>query len=542
MSDSLVWLVERDVIHLASAHLHRFYLCTGAGYQCRRTDSTPDLPYVPLVEQPADMTLIIKSYGETAGDSRAEVGETRLANPLGWGSAMPIRYRNLTTGQWGILPAGDRPLSHLWTDYARAARRLAVWVGPQYGSRDTDFTLLFSVGEELASLARSAIVLRPRDRAVDFDTAALTETYGGAGGLDGTADLKGKTKERCFGHVLSLSPTYLGVIGGRHTYSVNGGHPIKGVLRFRDGYVDRPEVASNPGPTQWSQDRSTGIITLGGAAGEAPVAFGATCEVEGDMSGGVYRCTIADLIRYWATGHSGILTAPGGLDVPSFAALNAAAPDVIGKWLPAGSTDTLRSLFDDAVKSKRAYWLMDELERLSVGQFLPAAGPPVRTLRRGIDHFGLVPREVAGRKIPAKAALIRVGRNYAVSADAATLDRNLTGDARNIAQSEWRECRTPDDAGVIAAYGANIARVIERNTLLRDTAAGTTEGLALRADASVPRDEYDLPCTTLFPELRRGDVVLVQDDLPGFEAGKLARILGVGTNARAGITTLTLRE
>lgn len=539
MADT-VFLVEVDARHVATGHLHRFYFSTGP-YQCRRTDTLADLAYAPLVEQAADVALTLSSYGDVATASAVTIGQTVLANRLDWQRRLPIRGRDLTAGGWVTLPAGTRPLSALWTDYVLAGKRIAVYVGPSTGARDSDFTALCSVGQELPRLADGAIVLAPRDRALDYDAAMLVETYGGAGGLDGTADMTGRTKERCFGWVLSLEPTYLGVVGGYHTYSVNGGHPIEGVVRVRDGYVDLTEVSGAPAAGQWRQDKTTGTFQLGGGAGLDPVAYGLTCEVQGDKSGGVWRVTAADLIRWWATGHSGVLADPAGVDVAAITDLNAAAPYTLGLWLPVGDGTTVRAAMDQAAQSVLGFWLVNEADQLTVGRVLPAAGAPVRQLLRGIDHMGLTPIERDGREMPAKAALVRVGRNYAPG-DAATLDRNLTGDARSIATTEWRECRTADDAGVVAAYGATIARVVERDTLLRFPADGDAVAALLLADAKVPRLTYQTQCTRLFADLRRLGVVSVVDTLPGAEAGKLLRIIGVGVNQRATLSTLTLRE
>lgn len=537
---AMVFLVEVDARHAATGQRHRFFF-SSAPFQCRRTDALADLPYVPLVEQAADVALKISSYGDVAGSSAVDVGQTILANRRDWQRRIPVRGLNLTVGGWVLLPNGARPLNALWTDYTLAGQRLAVYVGPMGGSRDSDFLPVCVLSQEMPDLTATSILLAPRDKALDFDTALQVETYGGGGGLDGSADLAGRTKERCFGWLLSVEPTYLGVVGGLHTYSVNGGHPIEGFVVARDGYVDLTEVSGTPGAGQWRQDRATGILQLGGASGQNPVAFQLTCEVKGDKSGGVFRSTIADLIRFWATTHSGILADPGGIDAASFAALNAAAPYAVGKWLPAGGSDTLRSLFDDATRSVRGFWLVSAAEKLTVGQALPASGPAVRRLVRGVDHTGLTPISRSGRDTPAKAALYRTARNYAV-ADTAALNRNLTGDARGVATREWRESRTPDDAGVVAAYGANIARVVERDSLLRFPADGAVEAAALLADARVPRLTYLLPCARLFADVRLLDVVEVVDDLPGFEAGKLLRVVGVTINQRGQFSQFTVRE
>lgn len=539
MSGELVFLVEPDAYHKASGHLHRFYFSTGP-FQCRRTDELADLPYAPLVEQAADVSLAISSYGDVAGTTAVEVGQIILANRLDWQRRIPIRGRDLATGALVTLPAAARPLNPFWTDYVLAGHRLAVYVGPADGSRDADFTPICVIGQEMPELIRTGIVLSPRDKALDFDTPLQVETYGGTGGLDGTTDQKGKTKERCFGWVLSFEPTYLGINAatGKHRYSVNGGHPIEGIVHVRDGYVDLTEVTSGtPSSGQWKQDKATGTFELGGSL----PAFGLTCEAKGDKTGGTWRNTIADLIRFWATTHSGILADPAGIDVAAFAALNVVAPYTIGLWLPVGDTTTLGRAFDQAAQSTRAFWLVDEAERLSVGQALPASGTPARRLLRGIHHNGLSPISRAGRDTPAKAVLIRSGQNHAV-ADAATLDRALSGDARNIATTQWRESRTPEDAGVVAAYGANIARLVERDTLLRFQADGDTEAAALLADAKVPRQTFELPCTQIFADVRRLDVIEVEDDLAGFETGKLLRVIGVRVNQRAKLSTFILRE
>lgn len=547
--DDLVFLVELDAHHLATGHRHRFFFSTPPGFLSARTDTLSDVPYAPLVEQAADVAFTIASYGDVAGQSAVEVGQAILANRLHRQRVgIPIRGRDLTAGSWVTLPAAARPLSALWTDYALAGQRLAVMVGPRTGSRDSDFLPVCVTGQEMPELTRTGIVLTPRDRMLDFDSPVLTETYGGLGGLDGPADMKGRTRERCFGHVLSLEPTYLGVVdlgdgdGALHSYSVNGGHPIDGVMAFRDGYVDLDEVTSGmPVSGQWKQRKATGIVQLGGAAAEHPVAFGATAEVKGDKTGGVWRVTAADLVRFWATTHSGVLADPAGIDGDAFDALNVAAPHTLGVWLPAGDGTTLRALIDNAVQSVRGFAALTEAERLTVGRVLPPSGPAVASLLRGVHHLGLTPAGRAGRTTPARAVLLRTGRNYAPG-DSATLDRAVTDAARSIATSEWRESRTADDAGVVAAYGTTIARLVERDTLLRHAAAGDTEAAALLADAKVPRQIYELPCTQLRPDIRRLDVVTVKDDLPGFEDGRDLRVIGVRVNQRARLSILTLRE
>lgn len=538
-------LVEVDLFHKATGHVHRFHFATGP-YTTQRGDTAPDVPYAPLVVQAADIKLTIASYGAAAGDTRVEVGETHLSNVV-WRDGMPdLVVYDVTADAWLTIPcpAGARPLSSVWTDYTIGGRPIRILIGPANGSRDTDFDTVLTSTMEMPEPERDTIILRPRDGALDFDTALLVDTYPGtdtegAATLAGPANMKDVLRERCFGHVPSCSPTYLGkTAAGLHLFSVNGGHPIEGVVVVRDGYVDLEEVTSGtPAAGQWKQDKTTGIFVLGG-----DYFFGITCEVKGDKTGGVWRTTGADLIRFLATDHSGLKTT-ADLDSASFTAINAAAPYTLNLYLPAGATTTHREAYDLVTRSFRGGWLVDPLGRLAVVQVLPAAGSAVATLRKGVDHTGLVPLSPAeGRVMPAKAALIRFAQNHAPASDGDIDVRYVTADAKALAVTPWREARTADDAAVVAAYGANNARVVERETLITARPDAETEGLALRDDAKVPRPLYELPCTQLFPQLARLDLVLVYDDLPGFEAGKLVRIIGAHIDQRAQATTFTVRE
>lgn len=263
--------------------------------------------------------------------------------------------------------------------------------------------------------------------------------------------------------------------------------------------------------------------------------------MKGDKSGGTWRVKGADLIKHWATTHSGILSS-GDLNAASFTALASAATYPLGFWFPAGDETTLRQAFDDASRCYRGYWLLDEDGVLEVGQVLPPSGDPVRIFRRDIDHKGLVPRAVAGRSMPARAARIRFARNFSPSEPGVLDTAAVNGDARNIATSEWREALSDDDADVVAAYGLNNARLIVRDTAIYDRTDAETEADALRDDAAVVRQIYDLPCTTLFAEIRRLDVVKIYDDLPGFEDGKLMRVVGISINQRGRVSSFVVRE
>lgn len=517
MTGATVYLEEFDPLHRATGHVHRFYMCTHHGYSTRRGDALGDLSYVPLVEVAGDLRLAVTSYGETAGDTKVDVGETILSNRADW--RLPFLVRDLTAGQWiTITPGTRRPLSILKTDYVLGGRPLAILSIQRHAARATAKPLL-TARTEMPEWPRSQVRLRPRDRALDFDAPVLAPsvTYGGTGGMDGVADLKDRTKEGCLGHVLSLEPTYLGEIGGKPTFSGNGGKPIEGYVVVRDAYAPLTEVTTGtPGGEQWRQDRSTGILTVGGSYRRI------TCEVKGDKSGGVWRSSVAALIR-WGAVASGVLT-EAEIEAADFDALAAAWPHPVGLWLPPGDTTTWRAAFDQLARSILADWLFSPQGKLRLIRIGPPAGPAKAVYRAGLNTPGLTARSATARQMPAKAALVRWGRNYSTASDDEVADI-IKGDVRAFAGAEWREARTTDDAGVVAAYGA-LARVVERDTLLSTRAGADAVAAALRADAAQEWGLYDLPTEGDAADIALGDVVTVEDDIPGFETGRLATVLG----------------
>lgn len=512
-----VYLVEFESKNRTAGTITKHRVCTSEGFITPRFDTEPDVTYLPVIEQAADISIALASYGNVTGDTRVEVGVTTLNNALD---------RVLGTRPWNDM---------LETDIL-FGQKLNVYVVPENGSRDTDAHAIMSAKMEWHETNRKQLILRPRDRTLDFDKQVLKATYTGAGGLNGTADLKDKTKERCFGEVPNLIPTYLGVINGKHTFSVNGGNPIEGVLAVYDNMAALNEVPSNPGQTQYSQDKTTGIITLGAQN------FGRiTCAVRGDKTAGVWRRTVGGLIR-WGAAASGAMTA-GEIDGATFDTFEAAVPYTVGRYFEAGSTETWRSFFDELARSVRSCnWYIDSLGKLKVGIVLPASGTPKAEFRLGVNTPGVTPRNTS-RAVPAKQTVIKFARNLAVASDTEIADqvKELLPDLLSFSKNEFREARTAEDTNIINLYN-DLAEVFTRETLITYRADAEVEAAATQADVSQVLQLYDLPVYEAWPDLQLLDVVKVYDNLPGFESGKLVRIIGRSINHKAGRYSFIVRE
>ncbi|HYD29188.1 hypothetical protein [Brevundimonas sp.] len=514
-------LIELDAYHLASGHVHRWYLSLGK-YRSRATDTPAALPYLPLVGTPAAVSVALVALGEALGATRVEVGRIELSNALDWQGERRARVYDVTAGTWLTVTLPERPLNLLLTDYALAGWPVVDRV-VEAGAALSTAAVVFRGVMEMPEPARGAITIPIRTREADFDDPVLRETYSAGDG----ADLEGRTKERHFGHGYA-EPTYLGVIGGKHTYSVNGAHAIEDVAVFWDSGARLTKVTSGtPGASEWKVDPATGIITLGGTRPSAPM-----CEVKGDKTGGVWRRYAGELAQHLAVTHTGVLTL-AEVDTASVATLDA-TPRTMGLWLAPGDGTTGRQALDGLLGSlARGYWLMGEDGKLSVGRLPAAAGAPAATYVKGRTTPGLQPRAAAGRGLPAKAVTLRFAR---IPTPAATLASSATEADAKLLKAAWRESPVSDPATAAAYKGA---RTVTIETALFARADADAEAAEFLADLKRVVGVYDLPVYDLAPGVTRRSVVAVDDDVAGFEGGRLVTV--IGKTMRSTRATLTVR-
>ncbi|HRJ60173.1 MAG TPA: hypothetical protein PKZ99_03240, partial [Azospirillaceae bacterium] len=428
--------------HLPSGQVAVWRWATAPGYQSWPSDNPSSETWLPCVERPADLVLSIPAPGESGRGSAAE-GRLVLANPL-----------DRQTGR------GARPLNALVTEHVTQGRRILVQeIRPDQPLSSA--VTIFDGVMGAAEIERGRVMLTIRDRSDDFDAALLTETYSGAGGLNGPAPLKDKTRERCFGYVQYCEPTYLGVIDGLHVYSMNGGHPIDAVEAFGDAGRPRPYVAGTPTGEQWTYDAATGLIRCGGAsAPEAPWA-----RVRGDRTGNYYRSNIGALAAFWVGGLTGKRTA-GEIDWDSVGVLDA-TPRPIGLYIPAGAGVTIRDALDRALGSIwGGYWTHGAPGKFRVGRVPTTAAAPMARYRAGANCGPIKPASGAPAAA-AKKVTWRFAPNFAPidqPTPAATVDEAAR------AKTDYLEESTPENTAVATAWGG-AAREVTVDSLL-----------ALRAD------------------------------------------------------------
>lgn len=483
---------------------------TAPGYQSWPSDNPAAATWSPCVERPADLVLSIPAPGESGRSSAAE-GRLVLANPL-----------DRQTGR------GARSLNTLVTEHVTEGRRILV----QEIRPDQPLSAAVTIFDGVmgaAEIERGRVSLAIRDRSADFDAPLLIETYSGAGGLNGPAALKDKTRERCFGHVQYCEPTYLGVIDGLHVYSTNGGHPIDAVEAFGDAGRPRPYVAWTPTGEQWTYDAATGLIRCGGAsAPEAPWA-----RVRGDKTAGVYRQNIGALAAFWV----GALTGKrggGDIDQDSIAALDA-TPRPIGLYVPAGDSVTIRDALDRALGSIwGGYWTHGALGKFRVGRTPTTAGTPVARYRARTNCRPIKPASGAPTAA-AKKVTWRFAPNFAPidqPAPAASVDEAARAKAEYLVES------TPENAAVAVAWGS-AARDVTVDSLLALRADAAAEAALAAGDLATPGRQFETTVLDGAPGVDLTDVIEITDDVPGFESGGKIVVLSRNLHRRGGGATLT---
>lgn len=518
-------LYELDAYHHPTDHVHRWYLCASShGYQSWGTDTPARVTWLGLVAQWA--SVLVEAAGGNGSAVRRD--DLRLIN-VRPPDTLP-RWANvydMTTDMWLRVELGVRPLNILLTDYTvqRVTEKEVEDTAP-YSSAVT----IWTAKTGLMQPDRTELRLPLWDRLGDFDAPILDQedTYEGTGGLEGPETLKGTTRERCFGWCPIVVPTYLGIIDGKHIYSVNGGRSIHGIPRAWDKANSYELVTGTPSAEQYAVDPATGIIAVGGGK---PEDF--RCEVQGDKTGGVWRRYIGEVVAHLATTHSGIIgaVAVSGID---------AIPRTVGLYLPAGDTTTHRQAYNKLIGSvARGCWYIDLTDTLIVTRLPRAADAiPTRRYRKAAGETDGLRPIASGGDVPPKQVIVRYAENPSPSDQTAEA---ATADAAALWSKQWRNATSDINPIVAAVWGAS-TKPMAIDTALTLAADAEAEAPLWLAEKSNPARRYSLRVRDGAPGLWIGGAVTATDDIAGFETGATAVVYGRTNRDRGGGATLYLER
>jgi len=324
-----------------------------------------------------------------------------------------------------------------------------------------------------------------RDIAWMLDVPLQQDLYGGLGGDDGGIDLVSHPKPLCYGRVFNIRPVL--VDAARQVYQVHNGQ-IKGVFWLGEGGVAMTDVSpAAPGIGEYSQDKLTGLVTLG----FTPLRE-ITCNVEGAVTEHGYLFTVGAIIKELLARAS--LDLSWQVDAESFNGIEHTQPATVGTFIdtPALISDTI-----DALASGLGLWVgPSRLGVMQIGRLDKPLATPHATLADA-DIISLTEAPLPPFLSPPPQQ-IRIGyqRNWTPLTQFAGV---VTGDLLSTLQQEWR---------IASAFSSPIAATFLRS----QRPAMAPSPLYYKADATAEAQRrLDLETVSVNGALPR--ILIVDTDL-----------------------------
>lgn len=323
-----------------------------------------------------------------------------------------------------------------WTRYSFDGRDLTI----KAGLRDfawSDFGPVAALTLRGATFEEDAITLSPRDQSDIFRRVIQQNLYGGMGGADGDASLKGRAKPLGFGAVSNaplLFTDQARLIGQLHDGS------IQSVLAVRDQGValtpgaDHADYATLeaaiPAPGSYDTCLALGFVKLGSIPSDNGEV---TADFEGDNDGG-YVSTIGSILRRIVTTRLGNqnLADPAGLDAVAFAELESSFPATAQFY--AADAVNAEDVLNALMRSAYGYWFFTRAGQLSVGLFTR-----VEAVDYTVSDAELVGGTLRQLEVTPPAWRVQVGwgRVWTVQTDTA-LAGSVSADQRQLYGNEYR--------------------------------------------------------------------------------------------------------
>lgn len=472
-------------------------------------DTPSSVAFDPRLIDPGTLGVNIFSDGRTGGTTKLETGEIVLANAD------------------GALDA--------WINYSFDGRAVTIRSGDS-GAYPGAFRTILVGTVESAEASWDKFVLRLKDKQQVFTLPALSTRYAGNNvlpdGLEGTeADLKGKVKPRTFGKVFNVSPPLINT--SKLTYEVGPCQSISAV--YDRGLALTPGAdfatsallqAAAPAAASYTTCLAEGYFRLGSSpAGQvtADVTQGATAA----------NRTVAQIIKQLAL-NAGL--SAGEISAADVAALDAAAPQVVGIWL--SDESGFAQAMDMVAASVGAYYGFDAGGVLRMGQITTPSGTPVLTLYDYDILSGFERRPPRDNGIPVWRVVL--GHTKIWTTQPSDLAGAVTTATRAYLAEPTRKAAT-EDAAIKTQW--LLAGTVEEETLLTTAADAATEATRRLALYKTRRDIFDVPVSLgLLTEnsLKLGDVVALQVARFGLDAGKSFRVIGIRLELAAGRALLNL--
>jgi hypothetical protein len=317
-----------------------------------------------------------------------------------------------------ILTNTDGEYDFLIERFAIDGRDIEVKIGREGDSYDDFFTIFKGTASDW-SVEEDVVEIDIVDNAYKLSVPAQPNTYGGAGGVDGTTDLIGKRKPKCYGYVYNISPPL--VVPASLIYQVHDGS-VQAISAVYDRGVTLTAgtdfatyallAAASISAGQYGTCAAQGYIKLGSSPSGT-----VTADIQGDNTGG-FVSTTADIVRRVLT--ASVLDDPDDLYVPSFTAVNSANSSEVGYYISPEDTTTVADVIAHLMRGIGGWGGFRRSGKFEVGVFLTPVGYAPSAHFERIDIF-----EMKRERLPTSMSpppwRFRVGwqHNYTTQTDTA---------------------------------------------------------------------------------------------------------------------------
>ena len=359
--------------------------------------------------------------------------------------------------------------------------------------------------------ARLQIVMH--DRAEDLRKPIQANTYSGAGGFNGTAELANKPKPLVFGEKTNV----LAVMVDPATLwlDVHDGQ-IEAIVAVRDNGIALGAAGNPPGAGQYYADLANGRILLGSIpAGEI------TVDVKGAKPSGVYKQTTADIIEHILVDLCGL--ASGDIKTGTISAMNTARAGVIG--FAVGTQDrTVAEVLSD-ILSPFGWWHFTRDDEFELGELAAptATAETDAAIVAVIKAYDVGPGSMRrlGQEIPPWQVIVEYDGLGRVQ-DGDALANAVTAANRQIYSTPARE--TDDsDASILNKHGHSLPLRVRSN--FKNKADADTLATAILALLGVDREHMVFDAEAALT-VQIGEEIWLEHADYGLSVGQAMRALG----------------
>jgi hypothetical protein len=389
-------------------------------------------------------------------------------------------------------------LSDIW-----ASRGQRAYLGDTRWARSNFRMILNGMASGIARKDQSTLAVKLRDQLQRLDAPLSERTFGG------TSLVAGTLYPSCFGECFNVTPVY---DPSTDRYFVHYG-PVEWIF----------EIRVNGLPVDATVDNATASFQLNIGLPPSGVV---TCSVQGDKFGGIYRNTVAALVRRITTGYGkddGRYT-DADLDLANFDAFEASHPQKVGIYI----TDnmTVKSVCDQLADSMGAQAIPSRLGKYRLIQ-IGITGASTFDIRA--HHMKNLTLEPVTSLPPTPAASIGYDRDWTVQD---TGDSAIPPEHKQFFATEYLYASADNDA-VADNYKMSTA-VTAKNTLLKIKAEAEAEARRLADLNGRPRQIFKFDGTPEMLQLVLGQQVTVYHHQNSMSAGVRAQVIMLAPDWKQG--------